>query len=214
MDVKTLREVHKKERMSPYLQEVGKGFYTELGDYVQGLYARYMESSREGDISRLAVLLAELENAKALVTDLYESRERKIVNSALHCAKSGKMEIPNLTAEEEEALKGIVGILEGQREAVLERIVAEHPLRPPPGERQEVLVPGHEPKAEERPEAVPRPPAVKLITVRILKDLPSIVGLDGKVYGAFREQDVVTLPEANALVFVNQGVAELVQIEV
>ncbi len=82
MDVKTLREVHKKERMSPYLQEVGKGFYTELSEYLQGLYARYMESSREGDISRLAVLLAELENAKALATEIYETRERKIVNSA------------------------------------------------------------------------------------------------------------------------------------
>lgn len=213
MDVKTLREVHKKERMSPYLQEVGKGFYTELGEYLQGLYARYMESSREGDISRLAVLLAELENAKALATEIYETRERKIVNSALAKA-GGKVEVQNLTAEEEEALRGIVTILRGQREAFLGGIVAEHPLKPAPRERQEVLVPGPEPKVEERPSAAPRLPVVRVMTVRVLKDLPSIVGLDGKVYGSFKEQDVVTLPEANALVFVNQGVAELIEMEV
>jgi DNA replication initiation complex subunit (GINS family) len=51
-----------------------------------------------------------------------------------------------------------------------------------------------------------------MITIRILKDLPQIVGVDGKVYGAFKEEDVVTLPEPNGLVFINQGVAEQVNI--
>ena len=50
-------------------------------------------------------------------------------------------------------------------------------------------------------------------TIRILKDLPSIVGVDGRVYGSFKIEDLVTLPIANADTFINRGVAEKVNLD-
>mgnify|MGYP000061759932 CR=1 FL=1 len=44
--------------------------------------------------------------------------------------------------------------------------------------------------------------------VRILKDLPPIVGIDGKIYGEFKVEDIVTLPKPNAEVLIKQGVAQ------
>lgn len=38
-------------------------------------------------------------------------------------------------------------------------------------------------------------------TIIILDNIPSIVGIDKKIYGPFREQDVVVLPKLNARIF-------------
>ena len=185
MDAKTLREIHRKERMSPYLQDVGKDFYQQLKEYVDKVYLEYKACYKEGRISKLAVLLREFENIKTIINDIYETRERKIVSNALYYVKSGdEIETENLAAEEEETFRKIIEILRNQRELVLEKIVAEKALT--------------ELRVEKKPK----------LTVRILKDLPSIVGVDGRTYGAFKAEDVVTLPEPNAKVFINQGVAE------
>ncbi|MFH1774274.1 MAG: hypothetical protein ABH874_04870 [Methanobacteriota archaeon] len=198
MDVKTLREIYRKERMSPYLQDVGKDFYKQIESYIKEIYSKYEEHSKKEEISKLAVLLGEFENIKATINDVYEIRERKIVSNALYYVKSGEeVGVENLTSEEEAMLKKIAGILREQRSSVLDNIISEKAaaeMRMPETKEKQLTL------------------KEKMITIRILKDLPQIVGVDGKVYGAFKEEDVVTLPEPNGLVFINQGVAEQVNI--
>ena len=46
------------------------------------------------------------------------------------------------------------------------------------------------------------------IKVRILKPMPSIVGSDLKSYGPFKEDDVLELPESNALLLIKHEFAE------
>jgi|GEM_PF-1014286 len=198
MDVKTLREIYRKERMSPYLQDVGKDFYTQIESYIKEIYSKYEEHSKKGEISKLTVLLGEFENIKATINDIYEIRERKIVSNALYYVKSGEeIGVENLTSEEEAMLKKITGIIREQRSSVLDNIISE-----------KAAVEMRMPETKEKQLTLKE----KMITIRILKDLPPIVGVDGKVYGAFKEEDVVTLPEPNGLVFINQGVAEQVNI--
>lgn len=199
MDVKTLMELYRKERMSPYLQDVGKEFYKQIESYINEIYSKYGEHSRKGEISKLTVLLGEFENIKATINDIYEIRERKIVSNALYCVKSGEeVVVENLTSEEEAMLKKIVGLLREQRSSVLEKIISEKAAA-------EMRIPETKEKQLTLKE--------KMITIRILKDLPPIVGVDGRIYGVFKEEDVVTLPEANGLVFINQGVAEQIKLE-
>lgn len=45
-------------------------------------------------------------------------------------------------------------------------------------------------------------PSIDLKTVVIFEELPSIVGVDEKVYGPFCPQDVVKMPEINAQIFI------------
>ena len=66
MDAKTLREVHKKEFMSPTFRRWGR-VYRAVRVPPRALCPVYGVLA---DIFRLAVLLAELENAKALATEI------------------------------------------------------------------------------------------------------------------------------------------------
>jgi len=45
------------------------------------------------------------------------------------------------------------------------------------------------------------------VAVRILKDMPSIVGVDMKAYGPFKSEDVATLPRENAEALIRRGLA-------
>lgn len=202
MDIKALRELHRKERTSPSLQDVGKDFYREAEALLEELYTR-CEDAKHGDIAKLSAMIAELENVKNTIRDIYELRERKILSDAMYSVKSGgAIEAENLTPEEEELLRSVSTALRESRGKLLAKILAEKTVRVPRKEEQSQLV-----QKEERQEAAAR------ITVRMLKDLPPIVGVDGRIYGGFKSEDVVSLPEPNARAFINQGAAEEIKLE-
>ncbi len=201
MDIKTLREALRREKMSPYLQELGRNFYREA----QKLFERMLEeykAAKDSDLTQVSLKLAELENLKNMINDLYETRERKIVSSALYYVKSGEeLELDNLTEEEEALLREIIRVIKAGREKVLTGFVRGRIESSSEEEQEEKGVKG------EKPGEVP------FITVRILKDLPSLVGVDGKIYGEFKAEDVVTLPEPNARILVKRGDAELISVK-
>lgn len=203
MDVKTLREIQRKEKMSPYLQDIGKDFYQELREYL-GEVLEGIRDANGSDTSSLALKLAEFENIKNIVSDLYETRERKIVSNALYYVKSGDaVDTKNLVEEEEEVLRNIVDLLRSKRQAVLDGMLH--------GKR---LVQADKPVKLAGKKKPARPPLrQEFLTVRVLKDLPAIVGVDGRVYGAFKTEDLVTMPKANAETFINRGVAEKVDVD-
>jgi DNA replication initiation complex subunit (GINS family) len=49
---------------------------------------------------------------------------------------------------------------------------------------------------------------MELTIVRFLEDAPEVVGVDMKIYGPYKKEDVGSLPKQNADVFVKQGVAK------
>ena len=52
----------------------------------------------------------------------------------------------------------------------------------------------------------------EIVTILVLDDIGSIMGIDEKVYGPFRPQDIVTLPKINANIFVKNRKARFVKI--
>lgn len=52
----------------------------------------------------------------------------------------------------------------------------------------------------------------EIVTILVLDEVDSIVGIDEKVYGPFRSQDIVTLPKINANIFVKNRKARFVKI--
>ena len=67
-------------------------------------------------------------------------------------------------------------------------------------ELKEGLLQGREPSRMRVPEA-------GLVLVRFVKDVPSIMGVDLKIHGPFRREDVARLPHENADSLVRQGAA-------
>ena len=186
MDIKLLRELNRKEKTSPYLQKIEKNFYDELAALMREVYIKREDCSEE----ELPKFLAELENLRNIIIELYEAREKKIVSNALYYVRTGeKIELENLSKEEEKFLKKIVDIIKSHRENILDKTLK--------GKIEDEKESKEEKKTE-----------IPTITVRILKDLPPIVGIDGKIYGEFKVEDIVTLPKPNAEVLIKQGVAQ------
>lgn len=52
----------------------------------------------------------------------------------------------------------------------------------------------------------------EIVTILVLDDIDSIMGIDEKVYGPFRPQDIITLPKINANIFVKNRKARFVKI--
>ena len=51
----------------------------------------------------------------------------------------------------------------------------------------------------------------ELVTMLVFDDVDSIVGVDERVYGPFRPQDLVVLPKINAKIFVKNHKARFVK---
>jgi len=53
---------------------------------------------------------------------------------------------------------------------------------------------------------------VELSVVRFLQDIPEIVGVDLKIYGPYKKEDVGSLPSQNAQALVKQGAAKEIEV--
>jgi DNA replication factor GINS len=120
----------------------------------------------------------EYESILKVVEDIHERRKQKIV---LRAMKTG-------LGQEEIALSG----KEAELFEKISKAVAE--------DREEFnrMVGGRESKAGEE----------RIKRIKILKNLPKFVGTDLKIYGPFKEGEMIELPEKEAQLLVNRGIAE------
>lgn len=71
----------------------------------------------------------------------------------------------------------------------------------------ESLTSYNEREKEKTPSVIPED-ITELSLVRFLKDIPEIVGVDLKIYGPYKKEDVGSLPNQNAQALIKQGVAK------
>lgn len=57
------------------------------------------------------------------------------------------------------------------------------------------------------------PITVELMVIRFLQDVPEIVGVDLKMYGPYKKEDVGSLPTQNAEAFIKQGAAKSIDVK-
>lgn len=190
-DLNSLGELLRKERSSPYLQEVDKDFYKDLKRVIIELEEKYPPFTRER------------ENLKKLVDGIYYNREKKIVLSAISFSRTDEeLYLDNSTKEEEEFLRDLVSLLKERRDDLLGGgKEAAKPLK----KKGEAVKKVPEKKAEKETQRDER------MVLRILEELPPIVGIDGKTYGPFQPEDIVALPERNARIFLKHGYGEAIQ---
>jgi DNA replication factor GINS len=173
-----LYEIWKQELEDADLAKLPPDFYTGIVEYVKKL----REESRMLDkrTVKANLLRKEMQNMKLMIWELIRVRYRKIVNKA---AKGEDVSREALTAEEELIYGKISPLAE-----TLSNFATE-------------ILHGHEPRTITDLRH-------RRITVRLLADVPAIVGADMKTYGPFRTEDVASLPVENAKILVRQGLVE------
>ena len=174
----TIRKVQRAEQKNAKLTKLPENFFERVADY---LATKRKISNKKED--RKTIL--EIRNTERLVEDIFNRRERKVINQALITVRTG---IPpeNLTPEEKGFFDKLVGLLKERRERLLHAIIK----------------PSHTSKKEK----------VQLLVFK--EDVPEFLGVDMRKYGPFKKGDIAKIPKENANILVASGKAEIMEVEV
>ena len=120
----------------------------------------------------------EFTNLKRVIEEIFLMREKKVLNKALIAAHTKEVSEEKMAHQEKETFRKLLRILE------------EH------FDMQDSFF-GDKEKKESQ-----------LVSVKILKDVPTFVGTDMKEYGPFSEGLIVDLPAKVARLFITRKIAE------
>lgn len=211
MDIEQLWDILYKERTMASLQELPSDFCEEVGEYM----ARLKAELEEADERRGELVEDEIRNARMKVEDIVRRRIGKLVklaSSGSRASPKGMLAVEQqifeaLRCQVDEGKERLLALMFGEREEQLDE---------GPSEKQEQQEQQHHEKDQApskwhmfkstEPSAAPAG-AEALQMVRILDDLPTFMGTDGRIYKVKRE-DVIMLPKTNAEILCNRGVAE------
>jgi len=169
-----LRKILNEERKSQNLAKIPDDFYESVRLYIEG--KKKLAKERKDEI--------ELRNIERIVENIFNLRERKIINFAIMAARAG-VQTSNLTSEEKLFFQKILEVIKGRRN-ILENI--------------KLALEGESKKEFE-------------VLVVFKQDFPAFVGIDGQTYGPFKKGDIAKLPEENRKMLVDKGIVEEFKVE-
>ncbi|MDD5615358.1 MAG: hypothetical protein PHH85_04075 [Candidatus Methanoperedens sp.] len=180
------------------------GFYETVAMQIRELEE---EKRRIEDIysTKYAILEDELKTSRKAIENIVERRTAKIINLAsLHSSSKPKeqKEIDSMTPGEREFYNELLQLMTGYRSELMDRIFIKKEKQAVP--LQPLVSQETEPK-ETVPEGK-KDISKEYIVVRLLKDIPTFVGADGRNYTLAKE-DVAVLSAVNAKALINRNAA-------
>jgi DNA replication initiation complex subunit (GINS family) len=170
---KALRKIQQQEKTLPLLTRIDQNFYKKFSEYLTNLQ-RIAEN--EENSQRIQLFNDEIQNTKNIALNIYELREKKIVQAALSRVRGGKPDLKNLLEIEKKLFDSLVEQIIVSRKEILEQKIEKKiqtKSAPETGEKE-------------------KKPNTNTI-VRVTQDTPEFVGTDMKTY-LLRKDDVLTLP--------------------
>lgn len=192
----TIRKIQRDERESQVLQKLPDNFFAAV--------RRWLEHKQK---SKDTPSLLETENAKKLIEDIINRRVRKIVIAALHTLR-GNMPPEHMLLEEQKFFDSTLSLLKQFRQDMQEQIsgydaIAEEKINDAKKSIENIY---SEVKKDTKAENNQNSKGMKL--VKILTELPRIVGKDLQHYGPFNAGQTAELPTATAEILIMRGAAE------
>lgn len=198
MDIEKLWEILYKERNTASLQELPEVFFADVSVYIKKLEAE----KRDAEGSRREFIEDEIRNARMKVEDIIRRRIGKIIklaSSGLNTQSKGLMEeertlFEGVKSHVDEGRERLFALIWGEGEEEVKRREEDsshHTQTASTDEEKETeLVEDREPRH----------------IVRILEDIPTFMGTDGRIYKV-RKEDVIMLPKTNAEILCKREVA-------
>lgn len=216
MEYEELRKYQRKEKNTAKLVELKKGFYEELSDLVSEKSSKYKEEM-DPEVKK------KLENIKKIARDLYKKRERKIISRALRTTELEEEDY-KLLEREKKLFKEIREAIEEERKQ-LDKVLKGEPLQGLEEESRELeeteksegeLQTTSETDLEEETaeselkneEEKETGEGLNKVMVRILKEVPEFVSQNLQELGPYEPESTVEVPEKEAEVLVDKGLAE------
>ena len=156
-------------------------FFSKLSDYIAYLKEENNKASQE--TMKYSLLLHEMEHVNCMVEELICARYIKIIKIT---KDKNKLPSTKLSSEERKIFSNFSSFIKDYQ-------LFRKKLFQGKAKKPEIK------KSSQR------------VTVRILKDIPSLIGSDMKSYGPFLIEDVASLPSENAELLVKQGLGKIVE---
>jgi DNA replication factor GINS len=205
------------ERESDKLQELDGSFYDDAAAYI-----RKLEQARQdaADYKEAGMIDDEIKNARILIEGIFDRRMSKVTMYASIYAAGTRIAVEGMTKAERAVFDALVAALERGRAEILapalsvsqkaglaKNILGGITTKEQPIENSQT--PGRDADAAADAAIAADTTATadaEVMTVKVLRDIPRFVGVDGRQYQLSGE-DVVVLPKANALVLCNKNIA-------
>lgn len=158
-------------------------FYSKISEYLKTL--REKNSKKSISSVSASLLLHELNHAICMVEELISARYKKLININ---KREMEIHLESLPLEEKNLFSNFLFFIT-EYQNFKKKIIQDNTIN------KEIT------KIKNR------------VTLRILKDIPALIGVDMKSYGPFLVEDVASLPLENAELLIKQGLGKLVETE-
>lgn len=177
-----LMRIYRLEKNSSKLVDLEADFYNALNSFMQNEKKKYLDSLNDFSESKAR----NFSNLKKIIEEIFNLREKKILNKALIASRTKEIDSSNLCPQEEKTFNEILSILNSQRE-FFERV-----FNGETGEKNENT--GKD---------------LNKVSIRIICDVPSFIGTDLKEYGPYKEGESVELPYKIGQLFISRKLGEM-----
>ncbi|MBS3115091.1 DNA replication complex GINS family protein [Candidatus Woesearchaeota archaeon] len=201
----TLFEILRREKNQDDLQKLDPKFFDELDEYVEEKNNSLNEKPRldqfmEGYENEQNAIKIQLTNIRKIIRDIFDRRERKIMEMAINKAKTGSniIDTSALLPQEKDFFNAQIKLISEFRYDVLEPVLTSQK----PGSR------ALEDKLEQKDlNMAVKEENTELKKVKVTEAIPKFVGVDLEIYGPFSQHEEIELhPEiAEMLIKTNRA---------
>lgn len=203
----TLFEFLRLEKTKPELQKLDGNFFVNVVEYLKQKQNILDESENKSDIFSVndrQKTVVQIQQIKKILKDLYERREKKIVDMAMIKSRTASniIDTSSLLDEEKALFDNLLKIFDSSRSSILINLITNKlPVNPA------LTTVKCENNNDDQKE-----PEKSIInkTVRFKYAVPQFMGKNLEVYGPFEEGDIANLPEQIAEILITKERAEYV----
>jgi DNA replication initiation complex subunit (GINS family) len=186
--LETLYDILRNEKKREDLQELEDTFFIDVVSYLREKQTLLDEKSKDEDIFAAGEkdkLEYELRSIKRILKEIYEKREKKMIDIALNKSRTGSniIDTSAMLKEEKEFYENVLGILDGSRKNILMKLFNGKL----PGIRMDATPKKVEvaTKSEINEDEIEPLPEQEMTKVKFIHPTPSFVWKDMKVYGPY-----------------------------
>ncbi len=199
----TLFEMLRIEKNRDDLQELQPSFFEDVLAYLREKQQILDESKVKEDLfstTEREKVATEMANIRRILREIYERREKKIINMALNKSRtrSNIIDTSKLLKEESRLFDKVVDTLDKFRGGILLNML----------DFRQPFIEEKEEKQEEQQQEKKDAGKKTTMLIRFLHPVPKFLGKELETYGPFEEEDMATLPAEIADVLIGKGRAE------
>lgn len=172
---KTLRKIQQNEEKNSILTKIDEIFYEKISEHINNLNVRYKD---ENNKQKKLILENEINNMNKILRDIYEIREKKILNAIISKVRGGNPNLINLVNSEKNLFDSIFEIMIRTRKENIES-----------KQIKDNIINNTNRKGEVEGKNIDN---VKIMMIK--EDIPEFIGINGRKYN-LRKDDIITIPK-------------------